>query len=152
MSVILEHLQAHMVVYLIAVICILPAIVLSRRFSVPVLQFCMEVCIYWAILHTILHFFVKLAAWFRTESSFDRTKIEWVTPLYKFWIPEAYAPQWLKYVEVGIFVAVLILTWYFRPIQIKRDRRRYVAPPKKKPTGYTSQPAYGANKKKGVRR
>ncbi len=129
---IIAHLQENMVAYAVIGVCALPLIFFSRKYSVPVILYTVEVIIYWGLIHAAMGTLVRFAAWFKDQSSMKRafdTKDfappSWSTPWMEPWNRDAYDPQWVFYLEVILALATLYAVWRYRPLRIqhKRDRR-----------------------------
>ncbi|MCC6145773.1 MAG: hypothetical protein IT368_18355 [Candidatus Hydrogenedentes bacterium] len=140
MQVVLDHLREHYAVYVVIVIALLPIIYVTRRYSVPAILYTVEYIIYLALMHFFLGALVRVAAWFKDQSSMDRafgrenTVVVWETPWLEFWKREAYTPGWLFWMEVSFAVIILVLMWKIRPMRVRRrtDKR----PPSMKAADY----------------
>lgn len=129
---ILVHFQENYVAYLVIGVCALPLLYFSRKYSVPVILYTVEVIIYWGLIHLAMGTLVRFAAWFKDQSSMKRafdTKDfvppAWTTPWLEPWNREAYEPGWVFYLELLMAMATLYAVWRYRPLRIqnKRDRR-----------------------------
>ena len=138
MHAVIEHFREYYRWYILGVVCILPVLVVFRKYTVPAILFAVELCIYMALLHGAIHLVCLLAAWFKDQSSmkhaFDAIGRDynpgWTTPIVEFWDRKQYDPWWLLYFEIVLAVAVFVLMWKFRPLQMRRPRKK--APPAKK--------------------
>lgn len=133
MDALLEHLRAHVVAYVVLVICLIPLLYITRKFSVPVILYAAEVALYCAILHIILWAIVGGFAWFKESSSMQRAfetgqeKVNWGIPLLQFWERDAYKPKWVHVLEIFLALGIVWAVWRFRPMQIQRGPRRKAA-------------------------
>ncbi len=139
---IIDHLSEYMVFYLIGVPLAIAAIYFTRPYSVSLIMYSLEIAIYLASMHTILHFCVQFFTWFSHETQFqaigDRgTGGDWETPWLRFWEWEVYHPQWLIYLEVALIVIILFLVRRYRPMTVQRKQKISVkaAGPQKKKKG-----------------
>ena len=128
---IIAHLQENYVAYIALGVCALPLIFFSRKYSVPVILYSVEVLIYWGLIHLALGTLVRFAAWFKDQSSMKRafdtkdfTPPDWTTPWLEPWNREAYEPGWIFYLEVILALATLYAVWRYRPMRIQQKRER----------------------------
>ena len=133
MESIIAHVQEHAATYALIAACVLPVIYLTRRYSMPVIMWAIELVLYFVAMHIVVHFFVRLVRWFRLSTIPHYEEIVdpgWQTPLVEFWDRALYIPEWIFYAE-GI--AVLLMIWAmirYRPIKTQRfpERRKKNAP------------------------
>lgn len=147
MDVVLEHIREHQTYYTaggVVFIALLPLIYLTRRWSVPLIQYTLETVIYVVCMHFGVGAVTRVAAWFKDQSSmkraFDIRNIEapgWTTPWLRFWEREAYEPAGLFWFEVAAALFIVFLVWRYRPLRIKR---KPVAPTKRTHIGYDYNP------------
>ncbi|MCC6695617.1 MAG: hypothetical protein IT365_08300 [Candidatus Hydrogenedentes bacterium] len=145
MEPILQHLQANWAAYALCAAIILPLVYVTRKWSLPILQWFVELCIYGAIFHVILHYIVAVAEWFQFESQMKMLKDErvregWQTPLVEFWKQELYKPGWILWLEVVFMVVILYLMYRLRPMKTqrllaKREQLRKGQAPQVRPPG-----------------
>jgi len=148
MDVVLEHLKEYYVAYVVVVICALPVLFFTRKWSVPIILYAIEVAIYLGLMHLAFFLLVRLTRWFKENSSMRALREdgrpvdapEWGTPLLEFWKREAYDPSWIIWVEVAVAVLIVFLVWRYRPMRVQRKRKRPGAAPGK---GKKSYAAYG---------
>ena len=141
MEAVLEHLRAHAVGYVACAVCVLPLLVIFRRYAFPVLFYVVEFLVYCALMHTAVHCTALLAGWFKDQSTMKRAQglqgqsfnPGWTTPWLEFWKRNLYEPHWLLYLELVAVGGIVFLMWRYRPFRIQTRGRR-AAPPKKKPT------------------
>jgi hypothetical protein len=131
MEVVLDHLREHYAIYVVIGIALLPLIYITRRYSVPIILYAIEYLIYVALMHFFLGGLVRVAAWFKNQSSMDRATgresipVVWETPWLEVWQRDAYLPGWLFWLEIVFAAAILLLMWRIRPVAMKRrsDKR-----------------------------
>jgi hypothetical protein len=132
MEALIEHLQRFWPGYALAGLCAVPLIYITRKYTLPFLQFLLEFVIYSCILHVVIHGIVRVAAWFQYESQMkflekDKVRTGWMTPLVEVWNREAYSPTWVFYFELVLAAIILFLMFRYRPMAVqkpvpKRDR------------------------------
>lgn len=137
MTAIIDHVGEYWPAYLIVIGCLVPLIIIFRKYAVPVLKYVFELLIYAGLLHGLLHLVVRLAAWFKVQSSFERAfgqqvSVDWEIPLNNFWRPEMYEPRWLLYLELAIYAVIVYLVIKFRPMKRQKVKPRK---PKYPPAG-----------------
>jgi len=126
---VIAHIQLNWKTYGIVLVCVLPFVIIFRKWAVPLILYVFEYCIYLGIMHTLMHGIVGLATWFRQETQFRALSaggrvFGWHTPWVHFWRKELYNPQWLVYLEIGFAVVVLALMIKFRPMQRQKVKAR----------------------------
>jgi len=135
MDVVLEHLQEHYLVYVAVLVVALPLVYFTRKWSVPVILYTIEICIYMVIMHTAVFLLVMVTRWFKQESSMKALRPDgtpedaptWGTPYFEFWRRELYDPAWIVYVELAFILVIVLLVWRYRPMKIQRKGRRQAA-------------------------
>ena len=153
MEPVLEHLREFYRIYLFAAAVAVPLIVIFRRYTVPAITYAVEFAIYSGIMHVVVAGVVRVAGWFKAESSMKRafgpagqdTRTGWTTPLLEFWKRDLYHPQWLIYLEVLFLVGILALMWHYKPLRPQKKGTK--PPPPKKPAEF----AWQQKKTKGSR-
>jgi len=127
---VVDHLQANYIAYGIAALCLLPVLILGRKYVVPFILYVIEICIYISLVHLTIFTIAKVAAWFRDSSSFDQAfgrdseKTEWSTPLLEPWDRFAYEPGWIFWFEIVVFVLIIIAVFRYRPMKVHKGRER----------------------------
>ncbi|HNR29326.1 MAG TPA: hypothetical protein PKI11_00420 [Candidatus Hydrogenedentes bacterium] len=136
---ILDHLKEYAVLYALGAVCVIPTLVITRRWSVPLILYAVEIAIYLGLMHVGVGVITRVAAWFKDQSSmkraFDIREAKapgWATPWIEFWDIEQYHPEALLYVEIVVAVIIVFLVWRIRPLRVKRRQ----APPSKKAEQY----------------
>jgi len=129
MDAVLEFVRTHAIAVAVVAACLLPAIYLTRKYSLPVIQWVIEYVIYCGVFHLLLCGVVKMIAWFRFESQMsfrdqDKVAVTWEIPVRQFWDRSLYDPKWLFWFEIVIFVAFIGLMMRFRPMKKQRVRER----------------------------
>jgi len=139
MEVLTEHFQSFWKYYAVAGVLLLALIIYFRRWALPLLQYTVEYCIYLGLLHVGLGTIVRVASWFKDQSTMKRARglvgqsynPGWETPWLRFWDRELYSPEWLLYMEIIFALVVLLLMVRIRGIGVQRTKRKRGAPPKK---------------------
>ena len=130
---IIEHFQTNAMIYILAAVVLIPTIFFTRKYSLPIIQYTLEIIIYSAGMHLVVGAVVRLFAWFKDQSSMKRafdiqgeTAPDWTTPLVQFWNTEGYSPEWVLYVEIVFAILIIIGVWRYRPLRFNHGRdRRY---------------------------
>ena len=141
MDTIVQHVQEYWIGYTAGAICVVPLLYFTRRYSVPVIQWVVELAIYATIMHVVLHGAIRLGAWFKFESQMkmlveEKERVAWQTPLMRFWERESYNPWWIIYCELAFIVCIFVLMIRYRPMKTqkvgaKRESLRKGLAPKK---------------------
>ena len=150
METIVAHIQEHMVEYGVGTVFVVVAVFFTRKWTLPVIQWVLELCVYTAIFHIVLHYVIAVAAWFNYESQMKMLKDErvstgWQTPLVEFWKQELYKPSWVFWFEVAFVVGALILMIRLRPMTTqktgtKKEALRKGVAPQVRPPGESARP------------
>ncbi len=126
---VLAHLQQHAMAYGAGAVVVLILVYLTRRWSRSIIFYADELSIYLGVMHALVGGIVRLAAWFKDQSSMKRAfdlkdlaPPDWTTPLLTFWDTQGYKPFWILYVEITFALVILYLMYRFRPIRIQRKR------------------------------
>jgi len=150
MEPILAHLHAHWPQYAVIAAIVFPTVYLTRKWTLPVIQWTFELCLYAAAFHVILHYIVQVAEWFQFESQMKMLKDQrvhagWQTPLLHFWKQELYVPSWVFWLEVVfVFIAIYLMV-RLRPMATqrllpKREVLRKGQAPQVRPAGQGVRP------------
>lgn len=150
MDAILTHIQDHMVEYGAGTVFVLITVYFTRQWTLPVIQWALELCVYTTIFHIALHYVVAVATWFNYESQMKMLKDErvsagWQTPLFEFWNQELYKPSWIFWFEVAFVVVAFALMVRLRPMKTqkagpKREALRKGVAPQVRPPGQGAPP------------
>jgi hypothetical protein len=135
MEAVLEHLKEYTVGYSILVVCLIPALFFTRKWSLPLILFTIETGIYLCIVHIVTHYIVAMTKWFKINSSMkalreDGTPVDaptWETPLMEFWMKELYDPKWMVWVEAVLAVVIIFLVFRYRPLKVQHKSKRRMA-------------------------
>ncbi|MCA1902631.1 MAG: hypothetical protein LDL53_10510 [Candidatus Hydrogenedens sp.] len=122
-DIIYTHLLEHWQTYAIIAVFMVPIIFLTRKWSLPLIFYGIESCIYFVIMHIIVHYFVALVVWFKVNTDMKMLREEgkppevpdWGTPLIDFWNKNSYIPPWIAYVEIVFVILILLLVFKYRP-------------------------------------
>lgn len=132
-SLLSVHVQTNLTAYIIGCALAVPFIYFTRKWTVPAILYTLEISIYLAIMHIIVHLVVGLTAWFKTNSSIRALNKEgvpvdavfWATPVVRFWDKTLYDPQWIAYMECAFIVVTTILVLKFRPMHTQKPKPRF---------------------------
>lgn len=127
---IVEHFQEFYLYYIGGAIVLAPLIFFTRKYSVPLIFFTVEIIIYSVLMHIFMHYLVAITRWFKEKSSMKALRAdgrpvdapEWGTPLIQFWEKELYNPEWIIYAEGVFLVAIIFLVFRYRPMKVQRVR------------------------------
>jgi len=129
MEQLLAHVTEYAIAYILIILCLLPVLYVTRRYSVPLIQYSLEIVLYLGLMHLTLWLLVWGTREFRKASSMRALESpgaggepEWGTPLLEFWNRAAYDPEWLFWVEVVFAVLIIYLVARYRPLKIQRGR------------------------------
>jgi hypothetical protein len=129
MDAIIAHFQEWYIAYIVGAIIALPIIYVTRRYSVGIIMFSIESFIYFMLVHFFIGTIVRVAAWFKANSSMAVVKdrageyVDWVTPWIEFWDKEQYNPQWLIYLEAFIAAGIVYLVLKYRPLRVHNPHK-----------------------------
>ena len=132
MEELIAHFQANSMGYGIGAACAAPIVFVTRKYSVPLILYILEFCIYATTMHVVFWLLVVVTKWFKEQSSMRALREdgkpedapEWATPLIEFWKRELYNPDWIWIVEVVLLVVILGLMYRYRPMKIQRKAKR----------------------------
>ncbi len=132
MDTIVQHIEEHLALYAVAVVFGVPVLYLFRKQTLVVIYHGLEYFIYCGAFHYLFGGAIRLASWFRAETSFKNADgsfakeyVPYTTPLnLHFWEKELYNPQWFIYVEAAAAVLLLYVVTCIRPTRFKRNFHR----------------------------
>jgi len=137
MELVLDHLKEHYGTYVVAALCVLPLLYVTKKWSVPIILYIIEISVYCAVMHTTMFLIVAVTRWFKENSSMRALREdgkpldtpEWGTPWLEFWNTAAYDPRWVIYIEVALVVIILVLVWRYRPLKIqhRKTKRQFIS-------------------------
>lgn len=134
METILTHFQENATTYVVMGVCILPVIVVTRKYSVPLILYLLEYAIYLLASHTAIWLLLNVAKWFKENSSMRALREDgkpadapdWYMPFFEFWNTELYQPDWIWKLEIVVAIIILAAMWRLRPMKVQTKRvRRY---------------------------
>lgn len=137
MESIQELVQNNGFVILLVVLAALPFCYIYRQYTYPFFFHVAEGVIYASVVHAVLSGLVRLAAWFKEASSFDRAAVNWTTPLFAPWDRSAYEPQWVFWLTISAWVLIAYIIIVIRPVGTKNKYRRAPETGKKAAAGTT---------------
>ena len=167
MDQVLEHLRANMTGYIILGVCLVPLLFLTRKYSIPLLMYAVEITIYFVIMHVVVWLFVGVTRWFKESSSMRALREDgvpegapdWSTPLVEFWDKAQYNPEWVAWVEIVLAIIVVALVIKLRPLKIQRkttrdwrasgNKTKAYDPRKYAPTPLTAKPGLSSKGRAG---
>jgi len=109
----------------IAAIVLVGLLVATRRWISGPIQWTIELAIYAAMFHVVVHYVVRVARWFNLNSQMtwrdqDRVDSGWATPLVQFWDRTLYSPEWIVYVELGMVLLMVFMMYRIRPMKTQK--------------------------------
>jgi len=125
-----EHFQAYAKIYIGALVVLLPVIIIFRRWSIPLIQYVVELVIYLAIMHIVLWGFLHFASWFKDMSAMDKAFATdtvnpgWTNSLIEFWDRAGYNPPWIFYVEIVFAIIVVVAMYRVRPLRPQKRKQK----------------------------
>lgn len=145
-----EHLAEHKFYYIGGAAVGLPFLYFSRKYTVPLILYLLEISVYLSLMHGVVHLLVLVTAWFKVTSSMKALRpdgtpseqVDWTTPLISFWDRSLYEPNGLFYMEACFVVLVLVLVFRYRPMSTQHKPK-----PKYNPDG---TPIARKDKKQGA--
>lgn len=130
MDAVLEHLQEHMAIYIVAAVVVLPLTYAFRQWTFPVIFHGLEGAFYFVCLHLVLGGMVRFFQYFKSETEMESAlgtagaRAPFTTPMnLDLWQRELYEPEWLFYVEIGLILAIAYVVLRMRPVNYKRKNR-----------------------------
>ena len=129
MNAVIEHLQQHLIPYIVLAVGLIIFIFATRRYSIPIIQYALEVTIYCAGMHLVVWAVTNGAAAFKRASSFKALAADreadatWTTPLLRFWELDKYDPAWISKFEMVAIAIIVYLVWKLRPMKIQKSTR-----------------------------
>lgn len=149
MDQVVAYVQENWQIFGLVVVALIPIVYVTRRYSVPVMLWSVEIIIYAAMFHIVTHGLVGLIRWFKVNSEMEmpqfRTDPGWKTPLLQFWQTDVYSPHWIFYVEIVAFLFFTGLVLRMRPIRPQKAKPK--PPPKRPGQGYRSGQSRGNYRK-----
>jgi hypothetical protein len=153
-----DHVQANFKLYILGFVIAVPLVYFARKWTVPLILYTIEICIYLSIMHIFIHVLVAITAWFKTNSSIralqkdglPQDAVFWSTPMVKFWDRTLYDPRWIVYVEYVFLVVIVILVLKYRPMHMQKPKPRFGVDGTKK--SESDKDAQAVAKKYGSRR
>ena len=145
MDTVLTHFQTHAREYIIIGVCMIPIIVVTRKYSVPTILYTVEYAIYLLCMHSLVYAVLNLAAWFKTQSSMKALRSDgvpidapnWTIPYMEFWQTELYKPYWIWKLEAVCAVLIFVGMVKYRPMKVQSKRIRRYADSGKKRTDFS---------------
>lgn len=146
MEPIIAHFQEHWTQYAVGAVLAIPLLYLTRKWSLPLIQWTFELCVYAALMHVVVHYVIVVAEWFNYESQMKMLKDQreyagWETPLLYFWQRAEYKPFWVFWLEVFFVCVAVYLMYRLRPMKTqrpgpKREALRKGHAPQVRPRGH----------------
>ncbi len=145
MELILQHFQENAKAYIILGVCALPCIIVTRKYSVPLILYIIEYSIYLLASHTFVYALLNVAKWFKTNSSMRALRADgvpadapdWTMPYFEFWNTELYQPNWVWKFEIVVAILIFAAMWRYRPMKVQAKRMRRYADSGKKRTDFS---------------
>lgn len=141
MNAVMEHLQQHLIPYIVLAVGLTIFVFATRRYSVPIIQYVLEVLVYCAGMHILVWAVASGAAAFKRASSFKALAADreaaatWTTPILRFWELDKYDPLWLSKLEMVLVAVIIFLVWRLRPMKIQKSTRATAPLAKRLATG-----------------
>ena len=132
----MKHLAAYQLYYGAGVIVVAPIIYFTRKWSIPLFLYLLEIVIYLCLMHGLIHVMTFLMAAFKNATSMKYAlrpdgqpldAVDWTTPLINFWDLEKYNPNSIVYVEGVLACIAIVLVFKFRPLKTQKPKPRFKA-------------------------
>jgi hypothetical protein len=124
----LELMHENWIGLAVVAACLVPLVVLLRRYTFPIIGYLVEFCTYVVGMHALVWGVVFMARWFKRESSFRAVSGEpvdpgWATPWANPHLVENYDPEWLFYFELALVAVIAFAMIRYRPMAIQRPEK-----------------------------
>jgi hypothetical protein len=124
MEVVLDHLTNRWPIYVVSAVFLIPVLILTRKFSLPLILWTLEVCLYITGLHLFMYGLLHAAGWFKGATQMawkeeDKIIPTWTVPLDRFWDRSLYDPHWIFWFELIVLIAMIGVILKFRPIKVQ---------------------------------
>lgn len=139
MQAVQELIQNNIAITVLILVAALPFCYVYRQYTYPFFFHVAEGIVYASVVHAVLSGLVRLAAWFKEASSFDREAVMWTTPLFAPWHRDGYDPGWLFWLTIVSWVGIAYIIIVIRPVGTKNKYRRAPDVGKKGGAGTTPQ-------------
>ena len=143
MDAIIQHLQEHMAIYVVAVVVVLPLLYAFRYWTFPVIFHAVEGVFYFACVHMVIAGLVRFFQYFKSQTEMENAlgpgeaQAAFTTPVnFNFWQKDLYNPEWLFFLEIAAILGIAYVVLKLRPVNYKRKNR------------YQGKKAQGAKAKK----
>lgn len=125
MDQLIASIQENWAGYAVVTALVLPIVYFTRKYTLPAIQWAVELVVYMTGLHLLIHYVVALTAWFQFESQMkmlveEKVHMGWQTPLLYFWKMELYKPGWLFYLEAVALVLIIAAMFRYRPMKVQK--------------------------------
>lgn len=140
MNPLAEHVQQNLTFYVIGIVVGIACIYATQRHSLPIIFHVVEMGFYCLFAHSCIFIGAVFASWFQAEAFVGSRSIEEVeamgegtaplfaTPLVKVWVRADYTPDWLYFLEIGVFCLIILGVALFRPIEFGKKREAPAKP------------------------
>lgn len=130
MDVAIQHIQAHLAIYVTGAAVLLPLLYAFRYWTFPVIFHAIELTLYLSLFHVVTGGLVRFFQYFKSQTQMENAlgpgaqEAAWTTPInLNFWQKDLYEPIGLFYFEIGAAVFLLFLVYKFRPVKYNRKNR-----------------------------
>ena len=116
------HLTNQWPMYAVGAVFLIPLIYFTRKFSVPLILWIIEVCLYITALHLFIFGLLKATVWFKGSTQMawkeeEKVVTTWTVPLDRFWDRQLYDPSWVFWFEMVVLVGMIAVILRYRPIK-----------------------------------
>jgi len=127
MDAVIAHVSAHWIPYVVALVVLAPVLFVTRRWSVSIIQWTVELIIYFVVFHAAVHYVVAMLSWLKSEMGMDeaeRVDPGWTTPLIEAWDRAQYHPVGVFYFECTMLVVFALLMARVRRFKVQKPKPR----------------------------
>lgn len=145
MDTVVAHFRDNAQAYIIIGLCALPILIVTRKYSLPLIMYIVEYIIYLSITHSMIYAVLNLARWFKENSSMRALRADgkpvdaptWKMPYIEFWKTVEYDPNWIWKVEIIVAILIFGAMWRYRPMKVQAKRVRRYSDTGKKRTDFS---------------
>jgi hypothetical protein len=129
MDAVAQHVAENWKAYAVLLACLVPTLVIFRKFTVPAMVWAIEWVMYCGLFHVAVNVFVRIVRWFQYNTQMEmreeeRVYKDWATPLVDFWNRDGYRPGWIFWLELAVAVVFLLAMIRYRPMTVQKVRSR----------------------------
>lgn len=127
MDAVIDHVSAHWIPYVVALAALAPVIYFTRRWSLSIIQWTIELVVYFIVFHGAVHYIVRALSWLKSEMGvYDEDRVDpgWTTPLVEAWDRAQYNPVGVFYFECVMLALFALLVARTRRFKVQKPKPR----------------------------